>query len=427
MKIRYNALIDKLNSKNPRERLAALTLLKRILDKGAIERPEKSEITNNHIHTKYSFSPYSPSSAVWHGYMAGLASVGIMDHDSLAGAEEFIKAGKIMGIPTTIGYEIRTDWSDTAVAGARINNPDQITSAYITTHGVPHDKIDEAEKFLKPVRDARNKRNRQETENINEIMNPYGITLDFDRDVVPISYFKNGGSITERHMLFALVKKIVAKKGRGAHLINFIQNSLGIILSKKQIEYLLNPKNDIYEYDVLNILKGSFVEKIYIDASPEEMVPVKTAVEFAHSINAIASYCYLGDVGDSPTGDKKAQKFEDSYLEDLMQECVNLGFDAVSVMPSRNTYEQLSRVMDLCDKYGFMPISGEDINQPRQSFICSELASEEYSHLIDTTWALIGHEIAATKDGKNGMFGGGRPNKQQLDMLIEKYMNLAKE
>ena len=427
MKIRYDAVIRKLNSISSSERLAALTLLKNLLDKGDIEKPQKSGITNNHIHTKYSFSPYSPASAVWHGYMAGLDSVGIMDHDSLAGAGEFIEAGKIIGIPATIGYEIRTDWGGTAVAGKRINNPDQLTSAYITTHGVPHDKIDAAEEFLKPVREARNKRNRLETQNINEIMSPYGIHLDFDRDVVPISYAADGGTITERHILFALVKKIVVKKGKGAHLINFIQNGLGIILSKKQVEYLLNPKNDIYEYDVLNILKGSFVDKIYVEASENEMIPVKTAVDFAHSINAIASYCYLGDVGDSPTGDKKAQRFEDGYLDDLMKECVNLGFDAVSVMPSRNTYEQLQRVMGLCDEYGFMPISGEDINQPRQSFICQELGRDEYSRLIDTTWALIGHEKAATENGKNGMFGDKRPNKQEMDELIEKYMRLAKE
>ncbi len=35
-----------------------------------------------------------------------------MDHDSLAGAKEFVDAGRIAGMPTTIGYEIRTDWSD---------------------------------------------------------------------------------------------------------------------------------------------------------------------------------------------------------------------------------------------------------------------------------------------------------------------------
>ncbi len=427
MKIKYDTLLKKLNADTQSERLAALTLLKKLIDEGAIAKPETKIITNNHIHTKYSFSPYSPSSAVWHGYMAGLASVGIMDHDSLAGAKEFIAAGKIIGIPTTIGYEMRTDWSDTIADGKRINNPDQISSAYITTHGIPHDKIDEAEAFLAPLREARNQRNRLEVDKINEITSPYSVTIDFDCDVVPISYSDDGGSITERHMLFALAKKIIATKGTGAHLVNFLQNDLGISLAKKQLNYLLDEKNNILEYDILNILKSSFVEKIYIKTKLEETIPVKEAVAFAKSINAIASYCYLGDVGESPTGDKKAQKFEDSYLDELMKECVNIGFNAVSVMPSRNTPEQLQRVMDLCDKYGFMPISGEDINQPRQSFICEELGQEEYSRLIDTTWALIGHEIAATRDQSLKMFGDNRPNKDELEKLITKYMGYAKE
>ncbi len=427
MKIKYETLLKKLNAETAKERIAALTVLKKLLDEGAITKPDTGIITNNHIHTKYSFSPYSPTSAVWHGYMAGLASVGIMDHDSIAGAKEFIEAGKIIGIPTTIGYEMRTDWSDTVANGKRINNPDQISSAYITTHGIPHDKIDEAEAFLAPLREARNRRNRLEVEKINEITGPYGVTIDFDRDVLPISYAHDGGSVTERHMLFALAKKMVAKKGRGAKIVNFLQNDLGISLSKKQVDYLLDKKNTIFEYDILNILKSSFVEKIYIKTKPEETIPVKEAVKFAKSINAIASYCYLGDVGESPTGDKKAQKFEDSYLDELMRECVDIGFNAVSVMPSRNTAEQLSRVMDLCEEYGFMPISGEDINQPRQTFICEELGRDEYKHLIDTTWALIGHEIAATKDENLKMFKDKRPNKEELEELITKYMGYAKE
>jgi len=427
MKIGYSTLIKKMNAKTVIERLAALKLLKKIMDSGAIEKPETGEITNNHIHTKYSFSPYSPTSAVWHGYMEGLASVGIMDHDSLAGAKEFIEAGKILGIPTTIGYEIRTDWSDTQLIGKRINNPDQISSAYITTHGIPHDKIDEAERFLSPIREARNKRNRLETDNINEIMAPYSIALDFDHDVLPISYSNDGGSVTERHLLFALAKKMILKKGKGAQLINFFQHDLGIILSKKQTIYLLDLKNTVHEYDLLNILKSSFVEKIYIETKLEETIPVKKAVEFAKSINAIPSYCYLGDVGASPTGDKRAQKFEDDYLEELMKECVKLGFNAISVMPSRNTYNQLKRVMEYCDEYGFMPISGEDINQPRQKFICEELGHDEYKHLIDTTWALIGHEIATTKNAEKKMFGETRPKSDELKKLIVKYMRIAKE
>ncbi|MBR6676438.1 MAG: PHP domain-containing protein, partial [Clostridia bacterium] len=80
----------------------------------------------------------------------------------------------------------------------------------------------------------------------------------------------------------------------------------------------------------------------------------------------------------------------------------SLGFDAVTYMPSRNTAEQLERVMSLCEKHGFFQISGEDINSPRQSFVCPAMAP--FTHLYKATWALIGHEKAATDDIRNGMF-----------------------
>jgi hypothetical protein len=91
----------------------------------------------------------------------------------------------------------------------------------------------------------------------------------------------------------------------------------------------------------------------------------------------------------------------------LFIECKSIGFQAIAFMPSRNTKEQLNRVMAICDKYGFMQISGEDINQPSQSFICEQLKDDEFAHLIDSTWALVGHEKSATEDLKKGMFADG--------------------
>ena len=73
-------------------------------------------------------------------------------------------------------------------------------------------------------------------------------------------------------------------------------------------------------------------------------------------------------------------------------------------MPTRNTQAQLRRVMGLCEQYGLFQISGEDINSPRQSFLCEKLTEDAFTHLIDATWALIGHEQAASADRARGMF-----------------------
>ena len=403
MKKDVNLLIEKLNAPTKKERLAALRDIIALEKAGVIEKPETGNFVNNHIHTTYSFSPYSPTKALYMARKAGLVTAGIMDHDSVGGHEEFVEAGKIAGMDITCGFECRVSIAGTSLYGRRLNNPDQVSVAYVAVHGIPHQKFGECEKFLAPYRAKRNERNRKMVENINRIVAPFGMTLDFDRDVVPLSMAAEGGSITERHLIFALVKKIIHFYGKGEPVVNLIKDGFRIPLSQKIEGFLLDPQNPCYEYDLLGALKSDFVSKFYVDAD-EECPAVRDLVAFARSIGAISAYAYLGDVGNSVTGDKKAQKFEDDYLDELFEVLKKLNFNAVTYMPSRNTPEQLARVMSLCDKFGFFQISGEDINTPRQSFICPALAKPEYAHLSTATWVLIGHETAATENEKEAMF-----------------------
>lgn len=377
--------MDKLNNADINERLKELEMLVKCTDK-----PQESNCVNNHIHTFYSFSPYSPSKAVWLAYLAGLKTAGIMDHDSVSGSKEFIRAGEIVGIATTNGVECRASFEKTKIAGCRINNPDQKGVAYIAIHAIPHRNIDKVSEFFAPYRQERNKRNRAMTQKINDITGGGDLFLDFDRDILPISKANEGGSITERHLLYALALKITQKYGKGAPVLDLL-SVLDIEADKRAKEYLSDSSNPHYEYDLLGVLKGNMVEKFYIDAA-SECPDVRDIIAFSKSIGAICAYAYLGDVGESVTGDKKAQKFEDEYLELLFDELKEIGFDAVTYMPSRNTAAQLDRVRGLCDKYGFMQISGEDINSPRQSFICPQLEKPEFENLVKSTWELIRHE-----------------------------------
>ena len=58
----------------------------------------------------------------------------------------------------------------------------------------------------------------------------------------------------------------------------------------------------------------------------------------------------------------------------------------------------------LCEKHGLFQISGEDINSPRQSFVCEAQRDPEFANLYDATWALIAHEWRATEDPAGGFF-----------------------
>ncbi len=418
--------IQQLNAQYADQRIAALKEIKTLLNNGKLTVSAGEDYTNNHVHTKYSFSPYSPAKAVWAAYKSGLKAVGIIDHDAVNGAEEFIEAGKILGIATTIGFEIRTDWSGTKLSGKTLNNPEQKSCAYICAHGLPHTQIASADSFLSTVRKARDKRNRAMTERLNKEMSIFGISVEYDTDVLPLSYSDFGGEVTERHILFALSKKMIKKAGKGEELIALLSGKLKIPLNEKQRAYLEDNQNEFYEYDLLNILKSRFTSGIYIDAERDEIVPVCETVAFIKKIGAIPTYCYLGDVEVSPTGDKRAQKFEDEFLGSLLSECKKIGFDAIAFMPTRNTKEQLSRVISLCGKYGFMQICGEDINQPRQSFICRELKDKRYEHLADAAWALIGHEKRAAENLNEGIFAdGANITPEMLTERVQRYKHIG--
>ncbi len=330
-----------------------------------------------------------------------------------------------MGLPTTVGMEMRVSFRGTPLEDRRIINPDQSGVAYMALHGVPHDAIDRVNEFMAPYREERNKRNRAMTARINEITAPMGITLDFDRDVLSLSRAEEGGSVTERHVLFGLAQAIIRKYGRGPAVLGFVRDKLGMSVSPRLEARLNDPENSHYDYDLLGILKSD-TRFFYIDADAECM-PVKAALEFADEIGAISAYAYLGDVAQSVTGDKRAQSFEDSYLDELFSIISELGFRAVTYMPSRNTEEQLERLRTLCERYALFQISGEDINSPRQLFICEALKNPKYSNLVDSAWALIGHENAATGNHSRGMFSKETLcDMPELDNRISHYSKLGK-
>lgn len=376
-------ILNKLNAPTRQERIANL----REVLKTTVFPEQVPQYINNHIHTTYSFSPYSPTAAVYAARMEGLCTAGIIDHDSISGAKEFLEAAEIIGIPVTIGMECRVSMDGTRLEGRRTNNPDQVGVSYMTIQSVPHDKISMLTEFFKPYQAARHERNRKMITKINELV---GVELDYDRDVLPLSEAKDNGGVTERHLMYALAIELVRQVGKGPGMIDRLA-SLGMSLSEKQKTMLLDTGYPFYEYDVLGMLKSTFVPKIFIDAT-DECPKLKDMVQLCIDADAYLCYAYLGDVGDSVTGDKKAQKFEDDYLDDVFECLKEEGVKAVTYMPTRNTPAQLERLRGLCDSYGMFQISGEDINSPRQSFIIRAMENPMFQNLIDATWKLIEHE-----------------------------------
>jgi hypothetical protein len=417
---------EDLNAPTVEERLQAVRELGEERIKQGVTQTEE---VNNHVHSNYSFSPYSPSMIAVKAAEAGLQTVGIMDHDSVSGCAEFLEAAKVVNIAATAGFEMRVNMDDTSVEGRKTNNPDEVNISYIALHGIPATQFEALENFLKPVQEARIARDRQEVEKLNHVLAGRGApVLDFDKDVMAISQAANGGSITERHILYALSLKLIEQFGEGQTLVDFVENKMKIPLAGALREVLLQEYNPHYAYDLLGAFKSSLVPEFFVHSGYEECISVFEAVNFANEIGAIPAYAYLGDVGESPTGDKKAEKFEDDFLDDLMPELMKIGFRAVTYMPPRNTREQLARLRKLCQQYGLMEISGVDINSSRQSFNCPILLEPEFAHLADAAWALIAHEKLAAADPKLGLFHPENPWAQEtLEQMILRYAEIGRK
>lgn len=410
---------------NAPERLANLRQLVSDARAGRLALPTPGRDVNNHIHTIYSFSPYSPTAAVWFAWQAGLCTCGLMDHDSIAGAGEFIEAAGIVGMGSTVGLECRVKFDGTPFAGRRINNPDQDSVAYIALHGVPHGRTQELNDYFAPYRARRNLRNRRMVQAVNGLMSRYGVELDFERDVLPLSQAAHGGSVTERHLASALAYRLMERIGMGTELVSFLEGELGLSLSAKLRGFLSDAKNPHYMYDLLGLIKSDLIARFYLEAT-DECPDVREVLELSERLGAISCYAYLGDVGESVTGDKRAQRFEDAYLEELVPYLKRLGFRAVTYMPSRNTRVQLERVRALCEENGLFQISGEDINSPRQAFVCQAQRDPAFLHLYRATWALIAHEWRATQDPDDGLFGANSVRRwPEFDERVKAFAQLG--
>ena len=127
--------------------------------------------------------------------------------------------------------------------------------------------------------------------------------------------------------------------------------------------------------------------------------------------------------------DNKVNNFDPYTGQEVPEEIKKIGILAVAYMPTRNTPAQLERVMKLCRENDLFEISGEDVNSPRQIFACKALAEPSYAHLIDSTWALIGHEAISSEKGLDyGMFSETTiKNIPNLQDRIKEFANIGRK
>src|SRR5208282_4500782 len=110
---------------------------------------------------------YSPSKFAWLARKAGLAAAGIVDFDVLDALEEFLAAGRLLGLKTCVSLESRTFVPEFATRV--INSPGEPGIAYHMgvgfTSAAPHP-------FLTQMRQAAARRTRDLLVRVNRFMRP---------------------------------------------------------------------------------------------------------------------------------------------------------------------------------------------------------------------------------------------------------------
>lgn len=410
-------LIPKLNSsQSAAERLATLTVLKQIEkdDKFFIPSPREHDVKIS-LKTEYSSMPFNPSYLAYKLHDAGCQIAGIMDYLTMAGAKEFYKACEILGLKPLLGVEATTYISRYKKRDLRINHLYQKDVINLCMTCIPYHSIDFVDEWLKRFRERRNERNRKMVELINKKYRQYGIELDFDRDVLPISRYGEGGAVTEWHLLYALAQKLIEKFGRGQILLRFLTHELSIILTEKMKQNLLDvTDNKIYIYDLVNILRAE-VRYFYVDAV-DECCSILEFIKVAKDTGSLVCYRYIGDIIQNVMGEYRVEKYEDSFLDELISELKELGVNAVMYEPSRLTDEQLKRIGELCEEHDMIQLSGETIYSVRQGFKNDVLEDERYDYLVNNSWALVGNVKA---------MDAGKESSIVSPSTIEKYPQLS--
>jgi hypothetical protein len=195
-------LAVQLDSFDPTVRREALAAL--VDGTGRDKLGEFKPETNLHCHTFYSFNAYgySPSRFAWEARRYGLEVAGIVDFDVLDGVEEFLAAGRLLGLKTVAGFETRVFVPE--LEGKVTNSPNEPGVAYSITTGFVKkpEPGTPAARTLAQMADMAQRRNRRMAERVNAHLDP--VTIDYDIDVLPLT---PAGNATERHMLVAYEKR----------------------------------------------------------------------------------------------------------------------------------------------------------------------------------------------------------------------------
>lgn len=357
--------VDALSSRCKFIRLKAL---KRISQ--TISEPINGDNANLQIHTNNSFSPYTPSLAVFMAYKFGIRLCGLCDNYTLRGADEFIKACKMLNLTYSVGVELRADF-----------NFLEIGSANVLLLGIAQRFHKQTQEALRVFRENQKGNIEATCLSVNKKIKRFGFTIDVNKDVLKVIPKNKDRVLLSKYVFFALANKLV-KQFDATQIENFVFE-LGIKLEEDEKALLSDFSNQHYVYDLANVLfehRDSFFPK-------KKYAPAKKIVELGRKVGAISVVeLQLKNMNTFTAGSIKR-------LESVLNGVKSLGFDGVCFDANKLDAELRQKLFEMLKQMELLPFALNEVEFPRQQFTSSFPDELSKKVMTESAYTVVGSEM----------------------------------
>ena len=357
--------------------------------------PKTKRGTNCHIHTSESFSVFrSPTEAVWQAAREGLAVLGINDHYTIAGHEEFRRACEVAGIAAAFSLEAVAMDRDAEAHSVLLNDPDNPGRVYLCGKGVtrtPSDSSTEMQNLAR-MRAALERRNREITAKVAalfaERMHAEGPTWESVQGLTP------RGNATERHVAWATLASLRQWAAtQGVPLAEAITKFCGAA-----------PPPSADDAALQIFLRAKLIKAgapCFVREYEEAFVSVADLRRIFLAFGSIPTYPILGNPVTSGERD----------VEALLDRLEAAGFYAVEVIPHRNTHERLAEIVSTARRRWWPVFNGTEHNTPEAKPILDPYAlNPEFEPWFrESTALLLGHQRLVAQGRPGFVDLEGRP------------------
>jgi len=382
-------LEDKLDSFDRAERRQSLSALCEKAKSCEITFGKPARAVNMHCHTFFSYNcyGYSPSKFAYLSRKAGLAVAGVVDFDVLDGLDEFLEAGRMLGLKTCASLETRVFVPE--FADKVINSPGEPGISYHIGVGFPKAQLaGEQERFLAGLRQTAQQRNRQLMERVNEYLRP--VELDYEKDVLGLT---PAGNATERHLCIAYARKSRELFGEGKVVADFWSEKLGIDAAG------VEPGDSS---ELTNAIRAKTMKRGgagYVQPDGGAFPKMEETNRFILAAGGIPTATWLDGTSE---GEKE--------IERLLEVSMATGTRAISIIPDRNytpsdkdeKQANLYRVVELAQKLRLVVVVGTEMNSPGQKFV-DDFCTRELAPLLEVflkgAYIVYAHSVLQRRAG----------------------------